>query len=69
MSEEHRRRAAEWFLTVREIGIDHAVATAAPVPEKPRPATNDAPDGPPLYDTGLDSSEGLWLRAGWAGRG
>ncbi|GAA3585167.1 hypothetical protein GCM10022198_05570 [Klugiella xanthotipulae] len=26
-------------------------------------------DQPPLYDTGLDASEGLWVRAGWAGSG
>ncbi|GAA1314102.1 hypothetical protein GCM10020360_20830 [Nonlabens tegetincola] len=69
MSEEHRRRAAEWFLTVREIGIDEALATATTAIEKPRPEPREEPEGPALYDTGLDSGEGLWMRAGWAGRG
>ena len=34
-----------------------------------RPALTEPEPGPTLYDTGLDASEGLWLRQGWAGRG
>lgn len=68
MSEEHRRRAAEWFLTLHELPLEKAVKLATPVPKKYRPTIPEETDGPALYDTGLDPSEGLWERAGWAGR-
>lgn len=69
MSEEHRRRAAEWFLTLHELSLGEAINTAAAAPKKQRPAQREEPHGPALYDTGLDASEGLWERAGWAGKG
>lgn len=72
MTEEHMKRAAEWFLTLKEIPIGQiheflAQYTAAEPADIPRPTEPD--DQPSLYDNGLDSSEGLYLRAGWAGRG
>lgn len=69
MSEEHRRRAAEWFLTLHEVTLDEALSTATPAPKQQRPKQREEPEGPVLYGTGLDASEGLWERAGWAGRG
>ncbi|WP_314451671.1 hypothetical protein [uncultured Microbacterium sp.] len=69
MSEEHRRRAVEWFLTIREVPPEHALDLARPT-ETPIPqAPAEEPLGPALYDTGLDATEGLWLRTGWAGQG
>lgn len=68
MSEEHRRRAVEWFLLLTEVPIDHAHKHAA-IPTPPATAsTADEREGPALYDTGLEATEGLWVRAGWAGR-
>ncbi|WP_292697589.1 hypothetical protein [Microbacterium sp. 69-10] len=74
MSEAHRRRAVEWFLTLRQMGLDEALTLAlAPGPEpEPDNDQHDEPEdigGPALYDTGLDAGEGLWHRSGWAGRG
>lgn len=68
MSEQHQKRAVEWFLTLHELPLEQALdlakptelATPAPPPEQPL--------GPALYDTGLDANEGLWTRSGWAGR-
>ncbi|MFJ2542251.1 IS1249 family transposase [Microbacterium sp. NPDC087589] len=69
MSEEHRRRAVEWFLVLHELPLERALSLARTKPE-PEPDTEpDEPHGPALYDTGLDAGEGLWLRTGWAGRG
>lgn len=71
MSEHHQKRAVEWFLVLHELPLNEAVALAEPT-TPPAPAnadTTDEPDGPGLYDTGLDATEGLWSRAGWAGRG
>lgn len=68
MTEEHRRRAVEWFLLLKEVPLDQAHNHAAPpAPERAHPATQERV-GPALYDTGLDAGEGLWLRTGWAGR-
>ncbi|MGJ0204948.1 IS1249 family transposase [Leucobacter sp. GX0328] len=69
MNEEHRRRAAEWFLTLQELPLGEALTTAAPVPKKPSPRAPETPHKPALYDTGLQAADGLWKRAGWAGRG
>ena len=72
MSEAHMKRAAEWFLTLKEIPLNrvHELTTntspARPDTEQEETTRDDAPS---LYDTELDASEGLWLRAGWAGRG
>ena len=68
MTEEHRRRAVEWFLTLRELPLEQALNLARPVENTPRPSTPAEHHGPALYDTGLDATEGLWLRSGWAGR-
>lgn len=72
MSETHMKRAAEWFLVLREIPIERAheliTHTNAPTPDDAGETATEH-DGPVLYDTGLDSAEGLWLRSGWAGRG
>lgn len=69
MSEEHRRRATEWFLTLHEMPLEDALKTATSVPRRQRPSIEEDPVGPAVYDTGLDAGEGLWLRTGWAGRG
>jgi len=69
LSEAHQKRAVEWFLVLHELTLDEAIALATPAPE-PAPETEaNEPIGPALYDTGLDSGEGLWHRTGWAGRG
>ena len=71
MTEEHMKRAAEWFLTLHEIPLTTAHQLIEPEPEPQpdhKPEITDDLDLPALYDTGLDSSEGLWTRAGWAGR-
>lgn len=69
LSEEHQKRAVEWFLVLHELTLDKAIALAQPSPAPAPRAQPDEPDGPALYDTGLDAGEGLWLRTGWAGRG
>lgn len=69
MTEAHRRRAVEWFLTLHELPLEHALELARP---EPQPSTASAPNDQinhTLYDTGLDPTEGLWRRTGWAGRG
>lgn len=74
MSEAHRRRAVEWFLTFQQTGLDEALSLALTSPSAPEPDNikqGEVEDigGPALYDTGLDANECLWERAGWAGRG
>lgn len=76
MSEAHRRRAIEWLLTLRQMPLEQALTlTLTPGSEPDEDDHDDQEDhaedigGPALYDTGLDASEGLWQRAGWAGRG
>lgn len=69
LSEQHQKRAVEWFLVLHELTLGEAIALATPAPE-PEPETEaEEPIGPTLYDTALDAREGLWLRTGWAGRG
>ncbi|MGO3147783.1 MAG: hypothetical protein ACTIJ6_08895 [Leucobacter sp.] len=68
---EHQKRAAEWVLNERAGLIDTAGAmpvTEEIIPQKRPRFTGPDPD-PVLYGTGLDATEGLWLRKGWAGRG
>lgn len=71
MTEDHMKRAAEWFLTLHEIPLERAhelIQPAAPVID-PAPETDD--DHTPelsLYGTALTAEEGLWTRSGWAGR-
>ncbi len=71
LSEPHQKRAVEWFLVLHEMPPDEAIALAPPAtPTSPADITEPDEPGPAsLYDTGLDSSEGLWQRAGWASRG
>jgi hypothetical protein len=69
MSEEHQRRAIEWYLVLHELTLTQALELAIPIDAEPPPAPQEQPDGPALYDTGLNAEEGLWSRAGWAGRG
>lgn len=68
MTEEHRRRAVEWFLTLRELPIEQALDIARPVEPIAAPDEPDDQVSHLVYDTGLDASEGLWARSGWAGR-
>lgn len=71
MSEEHMKRAAEWFLTLRShqpIDINTFIPTAEETRKQRIKTWVEPPDGPELYGTALDAEEGLWLRSGWAGR-
>lgn len=72
MTEEHMKRAAEWFLTLHEIPLSDAHQLIAPPPQPQpddEPGIADELQLPPLYDTALSADEGLWTRSGWAGRG
>lgn len=73
MSETHMKRAAEWHLTLEEIPLTeaHEFINGSPLttPETETKKPVEDPSRPALYDTGLDATEGLWLRTGWAGRG
>lgn len=71
MTEEHMKRAAEWFLTLHEIPHERAhelIAPAAPVDDPDADADHDDTPEPSPYGTGLSAEEGLWARSGWAGR-
>lgn len=73
MTPEHQMRAAEWVLIdkaklLRNAHEYGATTVSVPAPP-PRPRFTEPEPGPVLYDTGLDATEGLWLRKGWAGRG
>lgn len=71
MTEAHMKRAAEWFLTLREIPLDAALSLAneaTTTTSETAPAPDTEPDGPALFDTALSADEGLWTRSGWAGR-
>lgn len=71
MTEDHMKRAAEWFLTLHELPLERAHEL---IPNPTRTSaiidTTDADELPErsLYDTGLSADEGLWHRTGWAGR-
>lgn len=70
MTEEHQRRAIEWWLYMHTENPDPAgvLASHKARPAKPaRPVLSEPDPGPALYDTGLSAEEGLWLRAGTAG--
>lgn len=69
LSQQHQKRAVEWFLALHELTIEHAIALAQPTQQQPATTEPDETDHIDLYDTGLDAAEGLWSRAGWAGRG
>jgi hypothetical protein len=64
MSEEHRRRAIEWFLTTRELDITDTTNTAGPVPKTTADPRPDDQLSHVIYDTGLTAEEGLWTRSG-----
>lgn len=71
MSVEHQKRAAEWVL-IQRAGLLYT-ASSMPLAQKPtkqkrRPRFTEPDPGPVIYDSGLDASEGLWLRSGWAGK-
>lgn len=71
MTEDHMKRAAEWFLTLREIPLERAhelTQPPRPVHDPDTDADDNATPEPNLYDTGLSAEEGLWARSGWAGR-
>ena len=72
MSEDHQKRAIEWYLYLHsENPATPASLIAAHHYEPPRPKqtmVNDSTSGPERYSTGLSSEEGLWARKGWAGR-
>ncbi len=72
MTEEHQRRAIEWWLYPHSEHPDPARVLAnhehRPAPKQGSVLTEPNP-GPAIYDTGLDTTEGLWTRSGWAGRG
>ena len=72
MSEEHRKRAIEWYLYLHS---EHPLPPAKLIKAKHyRPAKTQAvttveqEPGPELYSTALSADEGLWHRKGWAGR-
>lgn len=70
MTEERRRRAVEWFLATRELPLEQALDLAQPSTPETRPEPrHDDQITPTLYGQGLDATEGLWARSGWAGRG
>lgn len=62
MTEEHQRRAIEWWLYLHSERPDPArvLAEHEQKPQRtPRPQQAEPDPGPVLYDTGLDSAEGL----------
>lgn len=69
LSEQHQKRAVEWFLVLHEMPLGEAIALAHPSTPEQATAETDEPDDVSPYGTGLDATEGLWSRAGWAGRG
>ena len=71
MTEPHMKRAAEWFLTLREIPLERAHALITIEVKEPIEhdvEDNDSNETPQLYGTALTAEEGLWSRSGWAGR-
>ncbi|MGO1539781.1 MAG: IS1249 family transposase [Leucobacter sp.] len=72
MSIEHQKRAAEWVL-IERAGLLHTAGSmpraAAGTSQQRRRCFTEPDPGPVHYDTGLDATEGLWLRSGWAGKG
>lgn len=71
MSEPHMKRAAEWFLTIREIPLERAhelIPNSTPIPETEEEIDAEEWPTPSYYDTNTTAEEGLWARSGWAGR-
>lgn len=71
MNEAHMKRAAEWFLTMKEIPLEQAHKFITQQQQSATTHDDRAEETsiPAFYDSGLDAAEGLWLRNGWAGRG
>lgn len=73
LTEEHQKRACEWFLYMRSKHPDITKILRAYDPKKQvppkRPKYTEPDPGPELYGTALTAEEGLWNRSGWAGRG
>jgi hypothetical protein len=72
MSEEHMKRAVEWFLYTRSETPQPSWKLIRPEHHSPAQRKKRAPVeeqiGPEELGTSLSSDEGLWLRSGWAGR-
>lgn len=72
MSEDHQKRAIEWYLYLHsEKPVPPAALIAAHHYEAPRTKQTmnaDSDPGPERYSTGISAEEGLWARKGWAGR-
>ena len=71
MSENHMKRAAEWFLFLHDNTIEDAyklIQAEKKEPMRPVVEDNDSDDITQLYGTELSAEEGLWSRSGWAGR-
>lgn len=72
MPTEHQKRVAEWFALKQAGLLQTAYSFITPEvinpPVDPRPRFTEPDPGPELYGTGLDASEGLWLRKGWGGQ-
>lgn len=71
MSENHMKRAAEWFLFLHDNTIEDAyklIPAEKKEPMRPVVEDNDSDDITQLYGTELSAEEGLWSRSGWAGR-
>lgn len=70
MTDEHQRRAIEWWLQ-RHGAVDvdpHSLVRPEHHQPPARPEPAQETDGPLHYDAGLSAEEGLWHRKGWAGR-
>lgn len=72
MSEDHQKRAIEWYLYLhsespaqpaRLIRPEHHTPKRPPAPTAP-----EQPHGPEEYGISATAEEGLWARKGWAGR-
>lgn len=72
MSEEHQKRAIEWYLYLHSETPDQPARLIRPEHYTPtRPQTQTAveqPHGPEEYGNTATAEEGLWARKGWAGR-
>lgn len=71
LSEDHAKRAVEWFLYLNSQNpspAHHLIEDHHYQPQKPPEQNVDEHLGPALYDTATTAEEGLWDRAGWAGR-
>jgi hypothetical protein len=71
MSEDHRRRAAEWWCYLHSTKPAPPATLIRPEHYKPAPTAiviTDDTTVPGGYGTTATAEEGLWARTGWAGR-